>query len=230
MDLFTGLEGQQPERPQRERHREDQQPAALETDHRGGARGLPGGPPEDHRRGRPEGVEDAGFAVARGGPVQRDPVGHRAQGQADGDEPEHASGAPAGHGEHAHHEGEQQQVPERVDQVADHGAQRAFGTGHDRGQDELRGDRRERERADDAVEPQARVEDPDPRAHQQAEGDEGRRIEDQPQVVAGGREAVFHLGRADREEDLARRPAGEPDAQHHPGDALPGRPPGTDQT
>ena len=108
--------------------------------------------------------------------IQVDAVRDRVHAQAERDQDEAAARAPAGERDRADHEADQEQVAERVGDVGGHGLDvalrcvRSIARVQDRG-----ADRRDRQRADRSVEPQARVEARHARPHEQHDPGVGRR-------------------------------------------------------
>ena len=117
------LQREQPKRGKREEHRKGQQPPAIQRHHLRGARRLPSGPAEGHRGGRPQRVEDARARVPCRRPVQREPVGDASEGKRHCHGAQRAPGPPAGHGEDAQREADEEQVSKRIHELANDAVQ-----------------------------------------------------------------------------------------------------------
>ena len=180
---FEGVLGEEREGDEAERPGHDEQAATVEGDVGRGPGRLPGGPAEGDGGGGPEGVEDGGACRPGGRGVQRGAVGDGGEQQAEADGAEHRPGAPADDAEDADDEGGEEEIAEGVDEVGDDGGRLAAGAVDDGRQDELGGEGADGERADEAVEPEAGVEQTGACFDEQAERQERRGVEGDPEHV-----------------------------------------------
>ena len=183
---------------------------------------LPGGQADEQGRGRPAGVQQRALDVgALGGLDQVDHVAQRVEREA---HPEHdpgPAGPPAREAEDRDDHAEQDRVAERVGQVGEHRGHVARGGADDRLVGHGEGDRRHRHRADHAVEPEARADACEARAHQQHEHHVAGRVPGQPERVGDARVGrVGIVGVDDGPDDVRRGPAHDAGAHQGPGQAL----------
>ena len=173
------------------------------------------------RRGRPQrGHQRRGGHAANGRLVQEVPVHDRARHEAGAHHHEGSPRAPAGHREHGDHEAEQQQVAHRVGEV-DRDRLSSAPAAHDCAEDEVGPDRRRRQRAHEAVQPQALAELAHALAHQEHDRDVAGRVEREPERVGDARGwRLREVGVKDRVIGLAGSPRQQADPQHRPGEPF----------
>jgi len=171
---------------------------------RRGRGGLPGAEPDHERAERPQhGGRRRGELQPGGRLVEEERVGQRAQREPDGKPRERAAGPPAREHERGAGDPEQQQVADQVAEVDRERAGELGGVGHrlPRHGDRDRGDR---QRGQQAVEPQRATPGGEAAADQQDQRGVGRGIEGEPQQVRDGRDRP--VGAAQRSSGVAARP------------------------
>ena len=178
----------------RDEHGERQQPAqerrrgeeaAFELDGVLAVDGLPGGDREQEHPCRPERVEHRPLRIGAGRvEVEEEAVGEHDQREREPHDGPGPPGTAPGEREDEDDDREQYEVGDRVGEVDDHLEPLAVRVGqhdlqHDRG-----AQRRDGERGDHAVEPDAAVERGDARAHEQGEREVAGRVEREVERVA----------------------------------------------
>ena len=185
VDLREVVVHEQHQADRREHERQTDRSPALPVAGAGARRGQPRGPGDDDRGERPARIEEPPVAVAPDGvrvDVQR--VADREDREARCD-PRPSAVQPPRHRDRAPDEAEQQQVAERIGEVRRDAGRRPRQRVGQRVVEQGRAERRERERADRAVDPQGSPVRAAAGAVQQDEAGERERVQRQVADVGG---------------------------------------------
>jgi hypothetical protein len=190
--------------------------------HLAGAPRLPGGDAHGQHARRPEGVDDRPVRVDAGVlDVAVDRVADRGQHEAEREQRPCAPGAPARDAQSDADRAEEQQVPGGIGERHGNRQRLPLGGVQDRPEQQRGHQRRERQAADRAIQPQRGAEAPQARTQEQHEPDVGERIGRQIQDVGDVRiRRVVELVVVQRPGQVGRRPHGEARGQERPRAAL----------